>query len=85
MVLRPPVEPMLAQARDQLPAPGPLPGQLVFQPKVDGYRALVFTPCPAPGPVLIQSRQGSLIQSRFPDLSAAAGHLPDGLVLDGVT
>ncbi|MFJ8713841.1 ATP-dependent DNA ligase [Streptomyces violaceus] len=83
MVLRPPVEPMLAQARDQLPAPGPLPGQPVFQPKFDGYRALVFTPCPAPGPVQIQSRRGILIQSRFPDLAAAAGHLPDGLVLDG--
>jgi ATP-dependent DNA ligase len=83
MVLRPPVEPMLAQARDRLPTPGALPGGLIFQPKFDGYRALVFTPWPAPGPVLIQSRRGSLIQSRFPDLVAAAGPLPDGLVLDG--
>ncbi|MGW1053522.1 hypothetical protein [Streptomyces sp. NPDC002521] len=33
MVLRPPVEPMLAQARDQMPPPGALPGGLVFQPQ----------------------------------------------------
>ncbi|MFI6012164.1 ATP-dependent DNA ligase [Streptomyces sp. NPDC051243] len=83
MVLRPPVEPMLAQARDRLPAPGALPGGLVFQPKFDGYRALLYTPCPAPGVVVVQSRRGSLIESRFPELVRAAEHLPDGLVLDG--
>ncbi|MFJ9703366.1 ATP-dependent DNA ligase [Streptomyces fradiae] len=83
MVLRPPVEPMLAQARDTVPAPGALPGELRFQPKFDGYRALVFTPWPAPGPLLVQSRRGSLLQSRFPDLVDAAAELPDGLVLDG--
>jgi hypothetical protein len=49
MVLRPPVEPMLAQARDTVPAPGVLPGELRFQPKFDGYRAIVFTPWSAPG------------------------------------
>ncbi|MFE4082903.1 ATP-dependent DNA ligase [Streptomyces sp. YIM B13502] len=83
MVLRPPVEPMLAQARDQLPPPGALPGGLIFQPKLDGYRALLFTPNPRPGPVLLQSRRGALVQSRFPDLVLAATRLPDGLVLDG--
>jgi ATP-dependent DNA ligase len=83
MVLRPPVEPMLAQARDTVPAPGALPGELRFQPKFDGYRAIVFTPWPAPGPLLVQSRRGSLLQSRFPDLVDAAADLPDGLVLDG--
>ncbi|MFF7356921.1 MULTISPECIES: hypothetical protein [Streptomyces] len=49
----------------------------------DGYRALVYTPSPAPGPALIQSRRGILIQARFPDLVQAAVGLPDGLVLDG--
>ncbi|TQJ85265.1 ATP-dependent DNA ligase [Streptomyces sp. SLBN-31] len=83
MVLHPPVEPMLARARDDLPPAGALPGDLVFQPKWDGYRALLFTPSPAPGPVLLQTRRGSLIASRFPDLVRAASHLPDGLVLDG--
>jgi ATP-dependent DNA ligase len=83
MVLRPPVEPMLAQARDAVPAPGALPGELRFQPKFDGYRAIVFTPWPTSGPLLVQSRRGSLLQSRFPDLVDAAADLPDGLVLDG--
>ncbi|CQR59501.1 Probable DNA ligase [Streptomyces leeuwenhoekii] len=74
---------MLAQARDTVPAPGVLPGELRFQMKFDGYRAIVFTPWPASGPVLVQSRRGSLMQSRFPDLVRAAADLPDGLVLDG--
>ncbi|MEV5887350.1 ATP-dependent DNA ligase [Streptomyces sp. NPDC052020] len=66
-----------------VPAPGVLPGELRFQPKFNGYRAIVFTPWPAPGPVLVQSRRGSFMQSRFPDLVQAAAHLPDGLVLNG--
>ncbi|MEU3028052.1 hypothetical protein ABZ785_10075 [Streptomyces incarnatus] len=74
---------MLAQARDTLPPPSALPGDLVFQPKWDGHRAILFTPCPAPGPVLLQSRRGALIHARFPDLVRAAAALPDGLVLDG--
>ncbi|MET8609736.1 ATP-dependent DNA ligase [Streptomyces misionensis] len=74
---------MLAQARDTLPPPSALPGDLVFQPKWDGHRAILFTPCPAPGPVLLQSRRGALIHARFPDLAQAAAALPDGLVLDG--
>ncbi|MFF9819890.1 hypothetical protein [Streptomyces sp. NPDC014006] len=69
---------MLAQARGRVPAPGTLPGRLIFQPKFDGYRALLFT-----GPVRLQSRRGSLIQARFPELVRAAADLPDGLVLDG--
>lgn len=82
MVLRPPVEPLLAQARDMVPAPGALPGELRFQPKFDGYRALTFTLWSAPGPLLVQSRRGSLMRSRFPELVDAAADLPDGLVLD---
>ncbi|MFB7776284.1 hypothetical protein [Streptomyces bauhiniae] len=35
MVLHPPVDPMLAQASDQLPPPRML-GDLSFQPKFDG-------------------------------------------------
>ncbi len=82
-MLRPPVEPMLAQARDRPPPPGTLPGGLIFQPKFDGYRALLFTPLSTSGPIVLQSRRGALIQARFPDLVDAAARLPDGLVLDG--
>ncbi|MFD5098324.1 hypothetical protein [Streptomyces albidochromogenes] len=44
VVLRPPVEPMLAQARETAPGPGVLPGGLAFEAKFDGYRCLLFTP-----------------------------------------
>jgi ATP-dependent DNA ligase len=83
MVLQPPVEPMLAQARETLPAPGTLPGQLVYQPKWDGYRILVFTPSAAVRAVRLQTRNGALIEGRFPDLVRAAAALPEGWVLDG--
>ncbi|MFJ4007362.1 ATP-dependent DNA ligase [Streptomyces sp. NPDC090023] len=82
MVLHPPVDPMLAQASDQLPPPRML-GDLSFQPKFDGYRGLIFTASAAVDSVQIQSRRGALLQSRFPDLVRAAAALPDGLVLDG--
>ncbi|MFJ3164367.1 ATP-dependent DNA ligase [Streptomyces kanasensis] len=74
---------MLAQAYETVSAPGALPGELRFQPKFDGYRSLVFTPWPASGPLPVQSRRGSLRQSRFPDLVDAAVDLSDGLILDG--
>ncbi|MFD0723206.1 ATP-dependent DNA ligase [Streptomyces globosus] len=78
MVLRPPVEPMLAQAVESVPGPGTV-GELAFEQKFDGYRALAFTD----GGLILQTRQGKYIQDRFPDLLAAAEQLPDGLVLDG--
>ncbi|MEU8955008.1 ATP-dependent DNA ligase [Streptomyces sp. NPDC048518] len=83
MVLRPPVEPMLAQARETLPPPGALPGNPIFQPKWDGFRALLFTPSSGCGAVLLQSRRGAALTDRFPDLRRAAGDLPGGWVLDG--
>ncbi|MGW7330917.1 ATP-dependent DNA ligase [Streptomyces sp. NPDC054840] len=82
MTLRPPVEPMLAQAVESVPGPGVL-GELAFEQKFDGYRALLFTPTGPNGGFLLQTRRGSLIQDRFPDLLAASDKLPDGLVLDG--
>ncbi|MCX5077682.1 hypothetical protein OG321_34965 [Streptomyces sp. NBC_00424] len=83
MTLRPPVEPMLAQAAETIPSPGTL-RHVAYEQKFDGHRALLFTP-PAPGEqVLLRTRRGSLIQDRFPDLVAAAiEQLPNGLGLDG--
>lgn len=83
IVLKPPVEPMLAQARETVPGPGILPGGLAFEAKFDGYRCLLFTPSRPGDPTLLQSRRGSLLQSHFPDLVAATKQLPHGLVLDG--
>lgn len=74
---------MLARARDSLPAAGTLPGELIYQPKWDGYRALLFTACPASDAVRLQTRRGNLIQDRFPDLVGAAVDLPECWVLDG--
>ncbi|MEV8536724.1 ATP-dependent DNA ligase [Streptomyces sp. NPDC051211] len=84
MVLRPPVEPMLAQAAEVMPPVRPLGSGVAYEQKFDGYRALVFTPAGPGGRVLLQTRRGALVQGAFPDLVAAAGaQLPHGLVLDG--
>ncbi|WP_406368327.1 hypothetical protein [Streptomyces sp. NBC_01546] len=83
MVLTPPSEPMLAQAAESVPGPGVLAGGLALEQKFDGHRTILFTPAGPGGRVLLQTRRGSLVQDRFPDLVAAAEQLPDGLVLDG--
>ncbi|MFJ3637552.1 ATP-dependent DNA ligase [Streptomyces sp. NPDC090112] len=83
MTLCPPVEPMLAQAAEAIPPSG-APRNVAYEQKFDGHRALLFTPPEPSGRVLLQTRRGSLIHDRFPDLVAAAvQQLPPGLVLDG--
>ncbi|MFJ5546448.1 hypothetical protein [Streptomyces sp. NPDC093225] len=84
MTLRPPAEPMLAQAAETIPGPAALRAGVAFEQKFDGHRALLFTPTTAGGgPTLVQTRRGALVQDRWPDLVAAAEQLPGGLVLDG--
>ncbi|MFD8789441.1 ATP-dependent DNA ligase [Streptomyces vinaceus] len=84
MTLRPPVEPMLAQAAEAVPGPAALRAGVAYEQKLDGHRALVFTPVGPGGTVLVQTRRGALVQDRWPDLVAAAeAQLPHGLVLDG--
>lgn len=84
VVLRPPVEPMLAQAAEVIPPVRPLTSGVAYEQKFDGYRALVFTAAGPGGRVLLQTRRGALVQGAFPDLvAAAAEQLPAGLVLDG--
>ncbi|WP_060178693.1 ATP-dependent DNA ligase [Streptomyces sp. IMTB 1903] len=82
MTLRAPVEPMLAQAVEAVPGPGVL-GELAFEQKFDGYRALLFTRTATGEDLVLQTRRGRRVQNRFPDLVSAAEQLPDGLVLDG--
>ncbi|MET9670886.1 hypothetical protein ABZY19_37015 [Streptomyces sp. NPDC006475] len=55
MTITPPLLPMAAQSLERLPAPGALPGGMVFEPKYDGYRMLVFA---HRGEVFLQSRHG---------------------------
>ncbi|MFG2753950.1 ATP-dependent DNA ligase [Streptomyces xanthophaeus] len=82
MTLYPPVEPMLAQAAEAIPAVRPH-APVAYEQKFDGHRMLVFTPAGPGGRVLLQTRRGALVQDAFPDLVAAADQLPYGLVLDG--
>ena len=76
-VLRPPVEPMLAKLVDEIPdAPG-----LLFEPKWDGFRSIVFR---GTDDLYIQSRDLKPLDRYFPELhDALLERLPPGCVLDG--
>jgi ATP-dependent DNA ligase len=73
----PPVEPMLAKLADDLPAgPG-----FLFEPKWDGFRAIVFR---GRSEVFIQSRDLRPLDRYFPDLhDQLLRRLPPGCVIDG--
>jgi ATP-dependent DNA ligase len=73
----PPIEPMLAKIADALPQE---PGFL-FEPKWDGFRALVFR---GPEQTYLQSRDLRPLNRYFPELEKALHEaLPKGCVLDG--
>lgn len=73
--------PMLARPTGSLPQVDDLPGGCVYEPKFDGYRAMIYMD---EGRCRIQSRHGQDITSAFPDIVAAAEiELPDGVVVDG--
>jgi ATP-dependent DNA ligase len=73
----PPIEPMLAKLAESLPTE---PGFL-FEPKWDGFRAIVFR---SADKTLIQSRDLKPLNRYFPELEAALHEaLPKGCVLDG--
>jgi ATP-dependent DNA ligase len=73
-----PIEPMLAKAVVALP---PAEGFL-FEPKWDGFRAIVFRP--ARGEIAIQSRDLRALDRYFPELDEAlVAALPDGSIVDG--
>lgn len=74
----PPVEPMLAKAQASVPAE---PGVWSYEPKWDGFRALVFRDGDE---VVIQSRNGKELGRYFPELVAAMREeLSERCVLDG--
>ena len=73
----PPVEPMLAKIADALPAGG----GFLYEPKWDGFRAIVFR---RGSSLYIQSRDLRPLDRYFPELhdSLLVG-LPDDIVVDG--
>jgi ATP-dependent DNA ligase len=72
-----PIAPMLAKLADELPPEG----DFLFEPKWDGFRAIVFRDASG---LFIQSRDLRPLDRYFPDLhDALLGRLPKGCVVDG--
>src|SRR5688572_1442337 len=75
-MLTPPIEPMLAKLAEELPI-----GPFLYEPKWDGFRAIVFRP---DADVFIQSRDLRPLDRYFPELhETLLDRLPDGCVIDG--
>src|ERR1051326_7085276 len=73
----PPVLPMLSKRVDQLPSAG----SWIFEPKWDGFRALIFRDDEE---ILIQSRDEKSLNRYFPELlEPLRAQLPSRCVLDG--
>ena len=75
--VNPPVLPMLAKRASELPQQG----EWIFEPKWDGFRALVFRDRDE---ILIQSRDEKSLNRYFPELiEPLTSQLPTRCVLDG--
>ena len=75
--IAPPIEPMLAKLADTLPAAGPF----LFEPKWDGFRAIVFR---GASDLFIQSRDLRPLDRYFPELhDVLLERLPQDCVIDG--
>ena len=72
---------MLAKPVEELPPATALPGGCLYEPKWDGYRALIRVDDDG---ARIRSRRGTDLTPGFPDIAeAAAEQLHPGTVLDG--
>lgn len=77
----PPVAPMLAKAVPDVPEPDSAYGGLVYEPKWDGFRCIVFRDGDE---VELGSRGEKPLTRYFPELvEAAREHLPERCVVDG--
>ena len=75
--MNPPILPMLSKRVDELP----VGGSWIFEPKWDGFRALIFRDGDE---ILIQSRDGKSLNRYFPELiEPLRSQLPARCVLDG--
>jgi ATP-dependent DNA ligase len=76
-MIKPPIEPMLAKLADEIPDEG----DFLFEPKWDGFRAIVFRDA---DDVYIQSRDSRPLDRYFPELhDELLAKLPAGCVIDG--
>ena len=76
-MLTPPIEPMLAKLADDIPEGG----DFLYEPKWDGFRAIVFR---SGDDVYIQSRDSRPLDRYFPELhDQLLKGLPPGCVVDG--
>src|SRR3954470_4175780 len=75
--IAPPIEPMLGRLVDALPREG----EYLYEPKWDGFRAIVFR---GASELFIQSRDLRPLDRYFPELhEALLEKLPQGCVIDG--
>ena len=75
-MVKPPVEPMLAKLANELPV-----GDYLYEPKWDGFRAIVFRSAAG---VYIQSRDARPLDRYFPELhEVLLERLPENAVVDG--
>src|SRR5262245_18467228 len=76
LTVKPPIEPMLAKLADELPS-----GAYLYEPKWDGFRAIVFR---GKDDVYLQSRDSRPLDRYFPELhDALLALLPGNCVVDG--
>ena len=79
--ITPPVKPMLAKPVNGVPANDSVPGGLVYEPKWDGFRCIVFRDADH---IELGSRNEKPLTRYFPELVAALReNIPDRCVLDG--
>ena len=77
LAVNPPIEPMLSKAAEEIPRTG----GFLFEPKWDGFRAVVFR---GTDDVFIQSRDLKPLDRYFPELhDKLFAALPAGCVVDG--
>ena len=75
--IAPPIEPMLATLSEGIPAEG----EFLFEPKWDGFRAIVYR---GASELYIQSRDSRPLDRYFPELhDDLLAQLPEGCVVDG--
>jgi ATP-dependent DNA ligase len=79
--VKPPLSPMLARAVPDIPGQGTAHGPLLYEPKWDGFRCVVFKDG---DDVVLGSRNEKPLTRYFPEVVAQVRQqLPDRIVLDG--